>query len=149
MEKNGGKLELITKVINKMILDSSVIFKWFYEEEGSDKARQIYRDIKERKILLSLPRLLYYEIGNVFLNHKPYSSEKIAVSCEILKILPATFYDFDYFEWQQIIEKSHQYRLSFYDCAYVFLAQKLHIELITADKKLFDKTKKLGFVKLL
>lgn len=132
-----------------MILDSSVIFKWFYEEEESDKALQIYRDIKEEKILLSLPRLFYYEIGNIFLNHQPYSDEKIARSCEILEILPATFYDFDYFDWQQIIEKSHQYNLSFYDYTYVFLARKLNTNLITADKKLYKKTKKLGFVSLL
>lgn len=132
-----------------MILDSSVIFKWFYEEEGSDKALRIFRDINEGKFQLSLPRLLYYEIGNIFLNHKPYSTEKIYSACEILKILPATFYDFDTFEWQKIVETSHQYNLSFYDNSYVFLAQKLNTDLVTADKKLYHKVKKLDFVKLL
>lgn len=132
-----------------MILDSSVIFKWFFAEEGTDRALLIYQDIKEEKINLSLPRLLMYEIGNIVLNHKPYSQEKIIVAREILETLPLSFHDFTFRQWREIIEEAHHFQISFYDCAYIYLARQLSTDFITADKKLFEKTKKLGFVKLL
>lgn len=132
-----------------MILDSSVIFKWFINEEGTDRALMILQDIKKKKISMSVPRLLFYEIGNSLLYHQPLTEDKIGYASNILKELPFSFYDFTFKEWHAIITESHNYNISFYDYSYLFLAKKLNTQLITADRKLFGKTKKLGFVKLL
>lgn len=132
-----------------MILDSSVIFKWFQQEEGTEKALSLYQKVKEEKVNLSLPKLFFYEIGNILLHHQPYSREKIIQAKEILGTLPISFYDFNLREWYEIIEEAHQLKVSFYDYSYVYLAKQLNTFLITADKKLYKRTKKLGLVKLL
>lgn len=132
-----------------MILDSSVIFKWFYKEEDSDKALSLYQSIKVENTPLSLPRLLYYEIGNAVLYHKPFSREKLDRAEEILRTIPINFHDFTFSEWRRIIKSADHYSVSFYDFTYIYLAERLQTYLITADSKLFTKTKKLGLVKLL
>ncbi len=132
-----------------MILDSSVIFKWFIIEEGTEKALVLFADIKERKISVSVPRLLYYEIGNSLLFHKPYSEDKIEQAGKILEELPLSYHDLTFQDWNKIINEAHDVNISFYDYSYIFLAKRLNTQLITADKKLFEKTKKSGFVKLL
>lgn len=132
-----------------MILDSSVIFKWFFDEEGTDRALAILQDIQKEKISMFAPRLLFYEIGNSLLCHKPFTEDKIGYASKILEELPFSFYDFTFQEWNTIIDEAHYYNISFYDYSYLFLAKQLNTHLITADRKLFGKTKKLGFVKLL
>ena len=132
-----------------MILDSSVIFKWFFDEEGTDRALAILQDIQKEKISMFAPRLLFYEIGNSLLYHKPFTEDKIKYASKILEELSFSFYDFTFQEWNTIIDEAHHYNISFYDYSYLFLAKQLNTQLITADTKLFKKNKNLGFVKLL
>ncbi len=59
-----------------MILDTSVVAKWFLEEEGTDKALKIRDDYVHGKIDVEIPDLLIYELGNV-LRYKGFTGEEI------------------------------------------------------------------------
>jgi predicted nucleic acid-binding protein len=46
-------------------------------------------------------------------------------------------------------EIAEKYELTFYDSSFIALAQELQFKLKTADRKIFEQTKSLGFVELL
>jgi len=123
-----------------MILDASVVAKWFLEEEGTEKALEIREKYFRDEFDISLPDLLIYEIANT-LKYSNFSSPEIdrAIS---------TIYSMDLFlvdPSQNIMRKASEIaidkELSIYDATYVALAHQLSTKLITADKPLYRKTK--------
>ena len=50
----------------KIVLDASVVAKWFIEEEDTEKAIEIRDKFVRGEIKILVPSLLIYEIGNVF-----------------------------------------------------------------------------------
>jgi len=58
------------------VLDASVIYKWYADEDNSDKANKILEDYKSGKIEISIPDLLILELSNALkFNPKITSSE--------------------------------------------------------------------------
>ncbi len=66
-----------------MILDASVVAKWFLEEEFTETALRLRDEYAEERIDITLPDLLLYEIANV-LRYKKYSPEDIGRVMESL-----------------------------------------------------------------
>lgn len=123
-----------------MILDASVIAKWFLEEEGTERALKIRESYFQDEFDISVPDLLIYEIANT-LKYSNFSSLEIdrAIS---------TIYSMDLFlvdPSQNIMRKASDIainkEISIYDATYVALAHQLSTKLITADKPLYRKTK--------
>ena len=50
----------------KIVLDASVVAKWFIEEEDTEKAIEIRDKFVQGEIEVLVHSLLIYEIGNVF-----------------------------------------------------------------------------------
>ncbi|MBN1802548.1 MAG: type II toxin-antitoxin system VapC family toxin [Candidatus Lokiarchaeota archaeon] len=50
--------------MKRVIIDASVVVKWFIEEEGSEIARTIRDKFVEGKIEFIVPSLLYFEVLN-------------------------------------------------------------------------------------
>jgi len=128
----------------KYAVDASVILKWFTQDRESDleKALQLRKNFKERKIDLLCPELLIYEIVNV-LRYKDDLEEKL-----ILKAI-LSIYEMEILISvnQKIMENAlrlaRKYGITVYDSTYLSFAQNLGCHLITADKKLFQKIKYL------
>jgi len=134
----------------KIVIDASVVVKWIAPEEKTAKALTI-RDLHKQGIsVIHVPTLLYYEITNMLANNIGLPLQKIFQFFEILEGLELKEEQLQFRQdYQEIAKLCQKYRTSSYDASYVYLAQKLNTDLITADRKLFGKTKKLGFVKLL
>lgn len=130
------------------ILDASVITKWFFKEEDSKLALEIRLLHEQRKVVIHVPVLLLFELGNVFVSRKLTSQAAFNVNYRSLFDLGIKFIYPDDQLFQLIFRNSQKYSISFYDSTYVALAQKLKCDFITADKELYQKTK-LKFVKLL
>jgi len=133
-----------------IVLDSSVILKWIFdEEEAHEKAikyRQMHMTGEE---IVVVPSLFFYEIGNVL-------STKARLSDSEAADFFTTFYDFDFEIYNPGIEDflsgialSKRYRISLYDAVYVGLAGRLKCSFVTSDKRLFDRVKELKEVRLL
>ena len=95
------------------------------------------------------PSLLFYEVANSLLYAKELKDEEISNFLEILEEL-----DFEIIELsiRDIIKATilgREKGITIYDASYLILAEKLGIDFITADLKLFKKIKDLNFVKLL
>ena len=131
-----------------MILDASVVAKWFLDEEGTEKALEIREKYFQDEFDISVPDLLIYEIANT-LKYSNFSSSEIdrAIS---------TIYSMDLFlvdPSQLIMRRASEIALnkdvSIYDATYVALAHRLSTKLITADEPLYRKTKDSYDVKYL
>ena len=131
-----------------VVLDSSVITKWYFDEEQNEQAQHL-RDLhKQNSLLINAPLLLLSELGNIFVNKKVteinFFKESITTLLDLNVKLVETGNLLD-----EIFEISLKFKLSFYDATYVALAKSLKCNFVTADKKLVSATKTLKFVKLL
>jgi len=128
------------------VVDSSVIFKWFYvkDENDVDIAKLIYRKALSRNFYLISPELLVYELLNIFRYKTDFSKDRIE---EIVKKI---FYiqiigQLDYKTYLNSYSISQEINESIYDCIYIAMSEKYRASLITADEKLCSKAKKNNY----
>ena len=132
-----------------IVLDASVILKFIFEEQDTPEALLLREKHITGKVKIAAPELLFYELANV-LATKAQIPEKIASSA-----LAEIFYlEFETFtlgkeEFLSSIRVSHKYKISVYDASYMILAERLGCDFITADARLFRKTRDMKLVRLL
>lgn len=126
---------------NNLILDTSVIIKWFIDEEDSDEATSYLKAFQNNEITITIPSLLFYELGNALLN-KGASVELAGEIMGMFLELGLEVRDIGLEWFRKIYQNSIDYSLTFYDAAYITLLQRENCEFITADQKLFQKVRK-------
>lgn len=127
--------------MEKIILDASVVIKWFTKEQDSDKAIVYLKSFYDNKITILVPSLIFYELGNILIKKKS-SKNKTAEVKKKLQDIQLEIKDMGLEWFGKIYENSLDYSISFYDAAYITLMQKYNCEFVTADKKLYKKVKK-------
>ncbi len=132
-----------------LVVDASVVAKWFLEEEDSDKALRVRDAHIEGSVNLVAPDLLVYEVANA-LNYNPKISDKQLGD----RVQDLFDYELD------LVPPSNEYAArtatlardistSIYDSSYIVLSEIISTNLITADKKLYDKISRNGRTRLL
>ena len=119
-----------------LVIDASVIVKWFLDEEDSEKARVIRSNLEKEEISIIVPPLLFLEILNS-LKHNKVKEQNIISANKILFGLDFDIKDLNEEIMLKTIENSVKYNITIYDALYVTLAQIHGTFLITADKKLY------------
>ena len=123
----------------RIVVDASVIAKWFLEEEYSEHALKLRNDYIEGHITIVVPSLLEYEVLNALKYSGMYSREeleKIGVSLNK--------YGFETYNLQgrfkgEAVRVSSEADVTIYDASYVALARTLKTKLYTADEELVKK----------
>lgn len=139
-------------VKNSIILDTSVVVKWFTPEEDKEKARSLLKDFYNDEIVIIFPALLFYELGNVLINKRISigTVSEIMIKLQKLCSLGLVVEDIGLKWFKKIYQNSVEYSLTFYDAAYITLLQNKDGHFVTADTKLFQKVNKaFSNVKLL
>lgn len=129
-----------------VILDASVILKWFVAEEGSENALR-FRDRHvsgEERIIV--PPLLFYEIANVLRYQEQLPDDELLTLFEILKDFEISTIYPSFSEFEETMLYARSKKISVYDAAYIVLARNIGCELITADQRLV-RTVDESFVK--
>jgi predicted nucleic acid-binding protein len=127
--------------MKKVVIDASVCLKWVFEEEDSDKARNLLNLSENKKILLLAPTIWEYEIVNGFAS--AVVKEKLSFDKSkklmglVLEAKPEMISISDLLS--ECLSNSKKYDISAYDSAYVTLAKENKIILISADAKLVKK----------
>ena len=119
-----------------LVIDASVIVKWFLDEEDSEKARVIRSNLEKEEISIIVPPLLFLEILNS-LKYNKVKEQNIISANKILFGLDFDIKDLNEEIMIKTIENSVKYNITIYDALYVTLAQIHGTFLITADKKLY------------
>ncbi|HDM22824.1 type II toxin-antitoxin system VapC family toxin [bacterium] len=125
----------------KMILDASVIVKWFTREEKREEALRYREMFINDEIEIVVPDLILYEIGNALRYNPSFNDEDVRLAVRSLIdlginiIIPTTEI------LDMAINLAFKYDTTLYDSVYLALAEILNDTLVTADKNLYDKTK--------
>lgn len=69
----------------RIVLDSSVIAKWFKQEQDSDKALELREAYFKTDLEIAVPDLMFYEISNVMNYDDSFDAEDVKESVETLR----------------------------------------------------------------
>lgn len=126
----------------RFTLDASVAAKWFNNEDLSDKALQIRDTFVRGKIDLMAPEQLVYEVGNSIWKNKVLTVEDAARAVKDLVDLQVELIHMNPELAASTMKMAREFRISFYDAAYITLANYYNAPLISADTEILSKSKK-------
>ena len=132
-----------------IVLDASIILKVIFEEQDTHLALQLRENHVTGKEKIAAPELIFYEIANVLAIKTPLSVKSASSALNEIFNLEIETFTLGVEEFLSSISFSHIYKISVYDASYMILADRLNCNFITADVKLFKKTKDLKFIRLL
>lgn len=125
-----------------IIIDASVIAKWYLPDEKDDYALKIQQDFTSKTIFISVPILLFYEVNNILKNAAKslrISKEKTYKAYKDLLQLDFTVYS-SVALFEETLQLAIAFDITSYDASYIALAEYLKVPVFTADKKLVEKT---------
>lgn len=123
---------------NLIVLDASVVVKWFHEEEDTAQAERLQEQIARGEIRAIVPPLLFYEVANVLTLKAGSEIEEAIAAHHVLENLPFQVQEVIHTVLEEAIRIAHQNHLSVYDAIYVALAIWSGATLVTADEKLAE-----------
>jgi len=128
----------------KVVLDSSIIVKWFLKELYSEEAIKVRNDYVQRKISIAVPSLLIYEVLNALRYSGVYSEEELKEICLALNKYGFEIHDIEGDLKSKVVEIAYRHIITVYEASYVALAMKLKTVLYTADDELLEKFPKIA-----
>jgi len=133
-----------SKSSTNIILDSSIIAKWFFpSEEEAEKALKIRDLFISHEVSVSAPILIYYEINNLL----RIAIKTLRISEKLAKEAYLGFLELDIVAYSSkdlmvmALEKAISFNISSYDASYIALSEYLNVPFITADQRLIGKAK--------
>lgn len=124
-----------------VVVDASVVVKWFVEEEYSRESRLLRDAYVNGLIDLAAPSLLYYEVINALRYSEGFGEEVLKEIAGILNDYQITLYNLEGELAAKAIELSMRKGITIYDASYIALAQVLNTVLYTSDERLVMKIK--------
>lgn len=132
-----------------VILDASVIYKWFSKNEKDSKLAlsilQIHIDGQEKIVV---PDLILYELTNAWVTKNAISSARVKINLKDLQDANLEIEDVNFDLAAKAARFAKKYNVTVYDAIYTVLAKEKGCQFITADKKFAEKIN-LSYVKLL
>jgi len=133
-----------------IVCDASVILKWMFDDEaGGDRAGRLKESHVEGTEIIAVPDLLFYEVANVLATKTRLNEAAVNETFSLLWDFQLERFDFGLEEFMGGLALSRKYKITLYDAAYVELSRRLKCAFVTADGKLYEKTKNLKRVELL
>lgn len=137
------------KLSGDFVLDSSVIVKWFCQEEYTELALKFRERYVNGYVNIAFPDLVIYEIANALRYNQKVTEEDIVDGVNSLIDLGVDIIVPTKKITESAIPLAFKYDLTLYDAYFVALAKELGFEFVTADNKFYKKIKELKFIKLL
>lgn len=122
-----------------VILDTSVVIKWYTEEEDTKEAVSLLTKYKTGNLNIIIPSILSLELANALFFGLGYRQQKLDEALAVffklnIPALPLS---------DQLIRNACRYMekfsLAVYDAIFLYLAEENKIPLISADKKHHQK----------
>lgn len=137
------------KLAGDFVLDSSVIVKWFCQEENTELALKFREGYVNGYANIAFPDLVIYEIANALRYNQKITEEDVKNSVNSLIDLDIDIIVPTKKVTESAISLAFKYNITLYDAYFVALAKELGFEFVTADENFYNKIKELNFVKLL
>jgi predicted nucleic acid-binding protein len=128
---------------DKVVVDASVVAKWFLDEVYSDKSLQLRDEYISGRIRLLTPSLMPFEVLNVLRYSRVYSKEELIGLVRSLELYGIDLWELRNEYGSRVAEVAIELDLSVYDASYVALAEIAKARLVTADEEIVSKAKSL------
>ncbi len=136
--------------MKRVVIDASVVLKWYLsDEEHGEKALDILDGHASDHFSLHAPALLEFEVANgltIAKRRARVGDNDVLKAMDGFTGLGIGLYPLSPL-FRKVLDYSDKYGISAYDAAYVALAEDLKANVVTADKRLFNSTRKLKLVK--
>lgn len=119
-----------------LLLDSSVLVKWFIDESGSDRAIEIQQGFLSGRISLVFAELSLFEVANALHFSGKFTADEITEATTALQALNMKRMGFSQQALNRAVTLAAQYGVAIYDGYLVALAEQNHFMFLTADRKL-------------
>jgi predicted nucleic acid-binding protein len=123
----------------EIVIDASVVVKWFIEEADSDKARFLRERFIDGKVELFIPSLLYFEVMNALKYSKLFNPGELNAAGESLENYGFKVISIKNEIREQMIKVAIDHDMSIYDASYVGISITSGKILCTADEKIIRK----------
>ena len=124
-----------------LVIDASVLIKFFVPEVLADRAASLLDSLKEEVYSLMAPDLIYSESGNILWKKhrlKELTRSEVDEIADAIILLPIRIEDSKNL-LPLALEVAMTYGVTVYDAMYLSMARIHGIRMITADKKLFER----------
>lgn len=125
--------------MSEIIIDASVVVKWFIEEIDSDKARFLRDKFIDGKIELTVPSLLYFEVLNALKYSQLFDPSELNDAGESLENYGFNVITIKNKIRKHMIKVAVDHEVSIYDASYLGLSIGLGKIYCTADEKIIKK----------
>ena len=125
--------------MNEIIIDASIVVKWFIEENDSDKARLLRDKFIEGEIELYVPTLLYFEVLNALKYSQLFKPSELDEAGESLENYGFKAITIKNDLRKHMIKIAVDHELSIYAASYLGLSIGLDKPFCTADEKIIKK----------
>jgi len=131
----------------KIVVDASVVVKWFVEEKYSKEALIIRDSFIEGLVDIVAPSLLYFEVLNALKYSGAFGEDELKKVARILEDYQFTIYELEGAYAEKAVEIAMRKGITIYDASYIALALIEEADLYAADEKLLTKTQDLKITK--
>ena len=120
---------------SKIVLDSSVVVKWFTKEEGSPSAIRILDSFTNGSLNLTISALTFYEVANSLTFKPDFSNVDVERCVSHLLQLELEVRELDNALLKESTKIAFDGKVTFYDAIPIGIARLEKTECITADRK--------------
>lgn len=121
--------------MDKVVLDTSVVVKWFVDESDSDKAQEILEQQKKKKIQIMLPDIVLLELINGLYYGNKYNQANLIKVIETMFQLKIIYKSLNGSLLSIVSLLVIRNKIQSYDAFFIALAEQEKCSLITADYK--------------
>lgn len=127
------------------MVDASVVAKWVLPgEPDQENAVKLKNDYVLGLIELHAPAFIVEEVANALWRAtklKRLSQEDAKEALNALNDMKIVLYELDWAAATQSLVIACKHNIALYDASYLFLADKIKAQLVTADNKLYETAK--------
>jgi predicted nucleic acid-binding protein len=132
------------------VVDSSIALTWCFEDEASPETDRLFERVRDEGAIV--PGLWHLELGNVLLQAERrgrISSGDLALRLTLIADLPIVIDpETTGRAWREILSLARTEALTVYDAAYLELAIRRGLTLMTRDSELAAAAKRNGIIVL-
>ncbi|MGC8506447.1 MAG: type II toxin-antitoxin system VapC family toxin [Thermoplasmata archaeon] len=129
---------------DSIILDASVVIKWFVDEEYTDKAIEILNDYRKGETTIYSVQLMPYEVMNALRYNSTLGKQDLILIGSALKKFQIELYPLVDGLYESTIDIAINSGTTIFDASYLALAIEMNGHAYTADKRFADKVAEYG-----
>ncbi len=143
-------MAVVPSTYPQLVLDTSVILKWFRQGEVLARPALVLRDLYlAGQLTISVPSLVAYEFANVLRYKSELTSEQVEQAVQSPFDMELSWWPPDSALTQRAVAISRSRNITVYDAAFVALAAALPAGFVTADERLVQRLQDFSYVHFL